>query len=287
MEHARRLVESRRFQLFIIVVILLNAVVLGMLTMNTLSPASRQVLMLLDSTCLAIFCVELALKLAVWRAGFFRDGWNIFDLVVVGVALVPASGPLAVLRTLRVLRVLRLATAVPSMRRVVNGMFAALPGGASVGGVLLVLYFVGAVIGNNLFGAQVPQYFGDLGTTFFTLFKLMTLEGWPDIADEVMVFYPRAWIFFVSFIIFTAFTTLNLLFGIIVDAMETAKEEDAREALAEEGLEISADSTEVRLARMEDDLREVRRMLAELKGEPVPERRLPEDEPALTPAPVF
>lgn len=249
---------------FIIGVILVNAVVLGLMTLD-LSPSAMAFLTLIDQICLVIFCAELAMKLIVWRGRFFRDGWNIFDFIVVAIALLPATGGLSVMRALRVLRLMRLLTAIPSMRRVINGMFVALPGGASVAAVLFVMYYVGAIIGITMFGKTVPQHFGDLGTTFFTLFKMMTLEGWPDIASVVIESHPNAWIFFVVFIIFTTFTTLNLLFGIIVDAMEQAKETDVREKLAEQGVEISDDSSSVRIAVIEEDVKAIRQMLTEMK----------------------
>jgi len=258
-----QIVENRKFQWFIIGVILVNAVILGMLTISDLSPETLHLLLILDHICLVIFCIEIAMKLVVMRLSFFKDGWSVFDLIVVGIALLPATGELSVLRALRVLRLMRLASAIPSMRRVVSGMFAAVPGGASVAGVLLVMYYVAAIMGTNFFGKTVPQHFGDLGTTFFTLFKMMTLEGWPDIASDVLEQHPRAWIFFVVFIVFTTFTTLNLLFGIIVDAMEQAKEEDARTKMAEQGVVVSEESSEIRLARIEDDVKHIRAMLTD------------------------
>ncbi|MGE4220579.1 MAG: ion transporter [Alphaproteobacteria bacterium] len=258
-----QIVESKKFQWFIIGVILLNAIILGLMTISDLSPETTELLQILDHICLVIFCVEIVMKLLVMRLSFFKDGWSVFDLIVVGIAVMPATGELSVLRALRVLRLMRLASAIPSMRRVVSGMFAAVPGGASVAGVLLVMYYVAAIMGTNFFGKMVPQHFGDLGTTFFTLFKMMTLEGWPDIASDVLEVHPKAWIFFVVFIVFTTFTTLNLLFGIIVDAMEQAKEEDARSKMAEQGLIVSEETNEMRLARIEDDVRHIRAMLAE------------------------
>lgn len=259
----KSLIENRLFQWFIIGVILLNAAILGLMTMS-FTPETHHLLEVLDDLCLVIFCIEIALKLIVMRQNFFKDGWNVFDLIVVGIALAPATGELSVLRALRVLRLMRLAAAIPSMRRVVNGMFAAVPGGASVAAVLLVMYYVAAIMGTNFFGQTVPAHFGDLGTTFFTLFKMMTLEGWPDIATDVLEFHPKAWIFFVIFIIFTTFTTLNLLFGIIVDAMEQAKEADARTKMAEQGVEMSEESNEMRLAIIEDDVKHIRHMMSEM-----------------------
>ncbi len=260
-----RVLDDRRFQWFIIGVILFNAVILGLLTLD-LPPALRATLEVLDNVCLAIFVVELGMKLLVQRGSFFRDGWNLFDLIVVSIAIIPNSGPLSVLRALRVLRVMRLATAVPSMRRVLNGMFGALPGGASVAGILFILYYVSAIIAVTLFRDAAPENFGSIGETFFTLFQLMTLEGWNTIAEKVMNQQPMAWMFFITFIVFTNFTTLNLLFGIIVDAMEKAKEDEVREELAEQGVDIEERSTDMRVATIENDVRQIREMLLEMKG---------------------
>jgi voltage-gated sodium channel len=264
MEVIDRLVHSKRFQGFIIAVILINAVILGLLTLD-LSPGVRSALMLLDDICLAIFVAEIVMKFTVLRGAFFRDGWNVFDMVVVGIALIPNSGALSVMRALRVLRVLRLATAIPSMRRVINGMFVALPGGASVAGVLFIMYYVAAIIALNLF-RDVPEHFGSIGQTFFTLFKMMTLEGWPDIASVVIEKHPQAWIFFVCFIIFTTFTTLNLLFGIIVDAMEKAKEVEVRDEMAERGMAANEVSTDMRVVLIEEDVRQIKSLLEDLKA---------------------
>lgn len=265
METITKIVNNKQFQWFIVGVILVNALVLGLLTLE-LPPSARAFLEFIDNVCLVIFCAEIAMKLLVFRGTFFRDGWNVFDLVVVGIALAPSTGALSVLRALRVLRLLRLATAIPSMRRVINGMFGALPGGASVAGVLFIMYYVGAIIGVNLFKDTVPEHFGSIGVTFFTLFKMMTLEGWPDIASVVMDKHPSAWLFFVVFIIFTTFTTLNLLFGIIVDAMEKAKEEEVRDEMAEQGIEVADVSDGMRLATMENELRQIKAMLVEMQG---------------------
>lgn len=262
MEVIARLVHSKKFQWFIVGVIILNAAILGLLTFD-LPPETLATLAFIDDLCLAIFVAEIAMKLAVMRRGFFQDGWNLFDVAVVGIALIPNSGALSVLRALRVLRVLRLATAIPSMRRVINGMFVALPGGASVAGVLFIMYYVAAIIALNLF-RDVPEHFGDMGTTFFTLFKMMTLEGWPDIASVVIEKHPQAWIFFVCFIIFTTFTTLNLLFGIIVDAMEKAKEEEVRDVMADRGMAVDDVPDGVRIAVIEDEIRQIRVLLTDM-----------------------
>jgi voltage-gated sodium channel len=265
-ESVRKLIDNPVFQWSIIGVILLNAVILGLMTMTGLTEAQVHTLDVLDHACLVVFCIEIGLKLLVLRVGFFKSGWNVFDFVVVAIALAPGSGELSVLRSLRALRLMRLATALPAMRRVVSGMFKAIPGAASVAGVLLIMYYVAAVMGTNFFRDGNPELFGDLGASLFTLFKMMTLEGWPDIADKVLENHPNAWPFFVLFIIFTTFTTLNLLFGIIVGAMEEAKEEEARAQMEEMGIEVSEETSEVRLATIENDVKHIREMLTKMQG---------------------
>lgn len=263
----RQLIENSVFQNAIVGVIVINAVILGLQTSTMFSQDQLEFLGLLDNVCLVIFCVELALKLITYQFRFFKDGWNVFDFLVIGIALAPATGGLSVLRALRVLRLMRLVTVLPAMRRVISGMFNAIPGAASVAGVLSIMYYVAAVMGTTLFRDSNPELFGTLGTSLFTLFKMMTLEGWPDIADAVLANKPNAWPFFVLFIIFTTFTTLNLLFGIIVGAMEQAKEDEARARMAEQGLDVPTETNEMRLAQIETEVKQMRQLLTAVYGD--------------------
>ncbi|NNC98573.1 MAG: ion transporter, partial [Gammaproteobacteria bacterium] len=139
MNALKNTVESNWFQNFIIAVIVANGIILGAETSRNLSTATMQLLAMADRVCLIIFVVELAMKLLVYRLSFFRKGWNIFDFVIVGIALIPASGGLSILRAFRILRVLRLVTALTSFRRVVSGMLLAIPGVGSVAGLLLLV----------------------------------------------------------------------------------------------------------------------------------------------------
>jgi voltage-gated sodium channel len=221
------LIESHWFQNFIIAVICINGAVLGIETSKTLSPESIEVLIKIDQLCLLIFVVELLLKFYVYRLNFFKEGWNIFDFVIVGIALVPATGQLSILRAFRIFRVLRLITTVDSIRRVVTGMLIALPGVGSVGGLLLIFFYIGAVISTTLYGEVFPDWFGDIGLSMYTLFQIMTLESWSmGIVRPVMEQFPYAWIFFIPFITVTTFMVLNLFIGIVVDALATVKEQD-------------------------------------------------------------
>ena len=128
----RAIIESRGFQWSLTLLIAINAITLGMQTSAGLMSTMGPLLIAVDNAILWIFVAEIAAKLAVYKSGFFRDPWNLFDFTVVGIALLPATGPLSVLRSLRVLRVLRLASTVPAMRRVIEGLLASLPGISSV-----------------------------------------------------------------------------------------------------------------------------------------------------------
>ena len=213
-------VESSRVQGLIIALILANAITLGLETFPPVVARFGDALNIIDQTLLAIFVVELGLKLFAHGTRFFRGGWNIFDFVVVGIALLPSSGALSVLRALRVLRVLRLISAVPKMRFVVESLARSLPGLGSIGLLLVLFFYVFAVMATKLYGPHFPQWFGSLWASMFSLFQIMTLEGWADIAREVMAREPGAWVFFLVFILLATFTVLNLFIAVIVNAMQ-------------------------------------------------------------------
>ena len=234
----KALIESRRFEAAITALIVLNALTLGLETSERAMDAAGPLLVALDRIILGIFVVELAARAAVYRLAFFRDPWRIFDLVVVGVALVPAGGNLSVLRALRILRVLRLVSVIPSLRRVVTGFIAALPGMGSIILLMGLVYYVFSVMATKLFASAFPDWFGTIGKSAYSLFQIMTLESWSmGIVRPVMEVYPYAWLFFIPFIVCTTFTVLNLFIGIIVSAMQAEHDEEAtadRSALHQE-----------------------------------------------------
>lgn len=214
---------------FIIAVILINAVTLGLETFPYVMARVGTLILAIDRICLSIFVVELALRLYALGVRFFRSGWNIFDFVIVAISLMPATGGFSVLRAMRILRVLRVVSAVPSLRRVVDGLGRALPGMGSVFLLIMIIYYIAAVMATKLFGASFPQWFGSLTATSFTLFQIMTLEGWSgEIVRPVMGVYPYAWAFFVPFILITTFAVLNLIVGLIVNSMQEAASESDR-----------------------------------------------------------
>jgi voltage-gated sodium channel len=215
----------------IIGVILFNAVILGMETSPTIMEAAGPLIIALDTACLTIFVIEIALKLIALGPRLFRSGWNLFDFVIVGIALVPAAQGLSVLRALRILRVLRVVSAAPRLRRVVEGFVTALPGMGSVFLLMGIIFYIGAVMATKLFAASFPEWFGSIGASLYTLFQIMTLESWSmGIVRPVLEVYPYAWLFFVPFIMVTTFAVVNLLVGLIVNSMQDAHAEESNAA---------------------------------------------------------
>ena len=229
----KSLIESRRFEMAITFLIVINAITLGLETSAEVMAAYGPALIVFDRLILAVFVLELLARFAVYRSAFFRDPWRVFDLLVVSIALVPATGNLSVLRALRILRVLRLITVVPSLRRVVGGLMASLPGMGAVVLLLALVFYVFSVMATKLFAASFPEWFGSVASSAYSLFQIMTLESWSmGIVRPVMDVYPWAWVFFIPFIITTSFAVLNLFIGIIVSAMQEETEETA---MAERG----------------------------------------------------
>lgn len=257
----RRWVETDAFTRFITTVIVINAVTLGLETWPRAMEAAGPVLIVIDRLALWIFTVELSLKLWVYRRDFFRHGWNLFDLVVVGVAWLPSGGPLSVLRALRVLRVLRLLSVVPQMRKVIGALFSALPGMGAVVAVLLLVFYVASVMATKLYGEAFPDWFGSIGESMYTLFQIMTLESWSmGIVRPVMEQYPLSWLFFVPFVVITSFAVLNLFIALIVNSMQTMHEQDRAEVIEAE--RIAHDEREELLMELKSLREEVRALAA-------------------------
>ncbi|MEX0310985.1 MAG: ion transporter [Tateyamaria sp.] len=213
------------------IVIIINAITLGLETSPTVMAVAGPVIDAIDKICLAIFVAEIIAKLIAFRFSFFKSGWNLFDFVIVGIALVPGSEGLSVLRALRILRVLRVISVAPSLRRVVEGFVKALPGMGSVFLLMTLIFYIGAVMATKLFGATFPDWFGDIGRSAYSLFQIMTLESWSmGIVRPVMQEYPYAWMFFVPFIMMTTFAVVNLLVGLIVNSMQDAHAEESNAA---------------------------------------------------------
>ena len=256
---ARAFVEQPAFQNAVLWLIVVNAVTLGLETSPTAMATAGPLLLAIDRAILAVFVVEIALRIAAYGWRFFRDPWSIFDFIVVAIALVPASGQFSVLRALRILRVLRLISAVPRMRRVVTALLSAIPGLGAIIALLSLIFYVSAVMATKLFGASFPDWFGTIGESLYSLFQIMTLESWSmGIVRPVLEVYSLAWLFFVPFILITTFTTLNLFIAVIVNAMQAEHDREAEAAEAEAKGERGA---------LLEELQAVRRELADLRAD--------------------
>lgn len=223
-----RILADPRTERAVLALIIVNAITLGLETSPPVMAAYGPLLEVIDEAVLAVFVIELAARMAVHRLHFFRDPWSLFDLFVVGIALVPATESLSVLRALRIQRVLRLVTAVPSLRRVVGGLVTALPGMGSILLLLMLIFYVFSVMGAKLFGPAKPELFGDLGRTAYTLFQVMTFDDWSaGVVKPLLADYPFAWVFFVAFILLSSFMALNLFIGVVVSALDEESAADA------------------------------------------------------------
>jgi voltage-gated sodium channel len=251
-----RLTLSPLFQRGVVALILLNAVTLGLETSDTVMERWGGALELIDAALLWVFTAELVLRVYAFRGRFFRDPWGLFDLAVVGIAWLPATGALSVLRALRILRVLRLVSVVPSLRVVVEAMLAALPGMGSIVLLMALLFYVFAVMAVKLYGEDMPEAFGTLGASLFTLFQLMTLDDWANIVKPAMERHPLALLFFLPFILVATFVVLNLFIGVIVESIQSLREEREAAEMAEAREEAHADAAVL--------LREIQALRAEM-----------------------
>jgi len=287
----RAVVETRLFQRFVLGAILTGAITVGLETYPALVERHGGLLHGIDRIVVAIFVVEAILKMAAhgrrfWR--YFLDPWNDFDFAIVVLCLVPAVGPYAaVVRLARVLRALRLVTAVPRLQIIVSSLMKALPSMGYVGLLLLLLFYVYAVLGVFLFRANDPLHFEDLQTALITMFRVVTLEDWTDVlyiaihGSGSYVGYEamnhtglaavsraqpvKAVLFFVSFVLLGTVVILNLVIGVIISSMEEAQHEREQQLLRdarEQGVAI-ATAEEIRL--LEHEMRTLAKRLVEIR----------------------
>ncbi|MBE0570542.1 MAG: ion transporter [Ignavibacteriaceae bacterium] len=218
-EKVKQFVEKSSAQNFIITLIIINSITIGMETSSAIINSFGRTLLLIDKIILAIFVIEILLKLYAYGFGFFKSGWNVFDFAIVGIALLPASGVLAVLRSLRIFRSLRLIKNLPRLRFIVESLLLSLPSIGWIFVLLTLVFYVYSVIGTKLFGSSYPELFGTIWASMFSLFQIMTLEGWADIARTLMERSPFSNIYFISFILIASYTTLNIFIAIVVNTM--------------------------------------------------------------------
>lgn len=216
----RNITKSNTWTYSITILIIINTIILGMETYPSLMISFGSLLAFLDQLILYIFIVELMIRLMAHGVNFFKDPWSVFDLCVVSIALIPSQGAFSALRAARALRILRLISIFPKLRGVIEGLIMAIPGIGAIAAVMGIIICVFGLMASKLYWAEFPQWFGNFHTSIFSLFQIMTLEGWPEIVRTVMQDKPYAWLFFISYILIGTFSVLNLFIAVIVEAMQ-------------------------------------------------------------------
>ena len=267
-EKVQEFLESNVFQFGITALIALNALVLGLQTAPLPEPAFLACL-IFDDLCLVVYVIEIILKLYAYGSSYFRDPWNVFDFLIVALSLVPTSiipVPMQigrVFRIFRLLRVFRLVSAFDQLRVLVEATLKAVPGVLWTAFLMLVVQYVYAIVGTSVFGDALPQYFGDLWRSIFTLFEVMTLEGWNGVADETMAIFPWAWAYFMTFVIIASFILMNVVVGVIVNSVDQSREEIGAVMDLSDGNDDAL--LDAKLEEMERLADEVGRLLADRK----------------------
>jgi len=235
-ERCRKVADAAVFQGFILVVIVLNAITLGIQTYD-ISDGLDSALSTLDGIFLGIFVVELAIRIAAFGKrpqDFFRDGWNVFDFVVIGAAFAPGlRGDATLLRIVRLLRVVRLVTVLPDLRILVRALVRSIPPIISLVVLTIMLMYVYGMLGWILFGDQDPENWGDIGQALLSTFTMLTLENWPALLDAGTAIHPASWIFFVSYVLLASFLVINILIAIIINSMEEVHAAEREEERAD------------------------------------------------------
>ena len=256
-----RLVNSPWFEYFIIGVIIANGVLLGLETSSAIDRAYGTWLYLGNQVALGVFIVEAALKMLALSPRpqrYFRDGWNIFDFLVIVFALIPATGQFAMItRLARLLRVVRLISTIKDLRLIVAALVRSIP---SVGHVIMlmsIVVYIYAIMGYHLFHEHDPDNWRTLGISLLTLFNIITLEGWTVVMFTAMQQHPWAWVYFVSFVVVGTFVVINLFIAIIINNLDEAKLERLREMetpVSREELLRELRVTQAALQRLEERL---------------------------------
>jgi voltage-gated sodium channel len=244
-----RIVESSKFEFFIGAVIFTNAIALALLTLPG-AAEHAELFLLIDEICFSIYVVELFIRISSygkkpWK--FFKSGWNVFDFIVVGLSPF-AQGQTVVLRLLRLLRLIRIFRFLPEVRILSLSIVRSVPPLMSISVLIGLLLFLYGMAGTYLFGDYLPENWGDIGLSLMTLFVMLTLENFPDTFQEAMAVSPLAFPFFLSYMFVIVFTVLNILIGIVLNAMDEARKESAAEEERVINLEKLADNVEMSLA---------------------------------------
>lgn len=255
----QQLKANRVFEAFVVGIILLSALLIGVDTYEGVPPQFKQALGVLDFGVTIFFLIEIIIRFLAEpnKKHFFKNGWNIFDTLIVTVSLIPIdNSEMAVLgRLLRIFRVLRMVSIIPELRMLLNSLLKALPQLGYVMLLMFIIFYIYAAIGSTLFHSINPDLWSNIGIAMLTLFRVMTFEDWTDVMYETMSHpdgHPLTWIYYLSFIFFTTFAFLNMVIGIVVNVMEDERRK-VREA------EVPVD--EPTLGSLQQEIRELKTLI--------------------------
>ena len=224
------------------VVIVINAISLGLETSQYFTSEYGALLKLIDHIALGIFTLEIATKMLVQRLNYFRDSWNVFDFLIVAVSFLTFIPQLSVLRSLRILRIFLLISFMPKLRFIVHALLLSLPGIPGISILLGLIFYVSAIIATETFAPNHPYSYGSLGRSFYSLFRIMTLDGAWTIINSVVKNYPYAYFFFIPFILFSSYIILNIFIAIIIHSMqETRLRSEKKTRMEELAVEMEAE----------------------------------------------
>jgi len=227
-----RLRSNKAFELLVVSIIIFSALLIGARTYE-LPPLVAKVLPLLDWSITIFFLVDITVRFIGEpnKRRFFRNGWNVFDTLIVVVSLVPIEdSELALIgRLVRIFRVLRMVSIIPELRTLLNSLLAALPQLGYVMLMMFIIFYIYAAVGSTFFASINENLWGDIAISMLTLFRVMTFEDWTDVMYETMAVYPLSWTFYLTFIFLSAFAFLNMIIGIVVNVLEEEHQRQAKE----------------------------------------------------------
>ena len=280
MEKLKNFVEGRLFQGFILVVILINSIVLGLQTIPSLGEGTTagSILSVIDTICLIIFIAEMVLKLIAYRfLGYFKSGWNWFDFIIILTSIASGLSVLSSARILRVFRVFRslkglrgfkMVSALKPLQVIIGAIGKSLPGITWTAFLLIIIYYIFSIIGVTQFGEAFPDWFGDIPKAMYTLFQVMTLESWSmGISRPVMEVFSYAWAYFVPFVLISSFIMMNVVVGVVVNAIsEVSEMRKKNDAAEEDSASEKEGKKEINVDDIRTEIKEVREHLEKLEA---------------------
>ena len=258
-----KIVSKKWFDQIIIVLIIINAAILGFETSAELNAKFGGLFELINQIVLGVFILEAAMKIiavAPQFSKYFKNGWNLFDFSIILLSLIPATGQFAMIaRLARLLRVLRLISALPELRLIVSTLLRSIPGMANVMLLMGVIFYIYAIMGFHLFHEHDPEHWRNIGISLLTLFRIATLEDWTDVMYKGMELSPYSWIFFISFVVLGTFVIINLFIAIVINNLDEAKQaklKELREPPGRDEIMKQLQEAEDTLIRLQESLRD-------------------------------